>query len=50
MDLSEEIEFKEKQISKLSSFLNNYREEKISGVHKKNPSEKPKQLPLPFYG
>ena len=50
MDLLDEIGFKEKQISRLSSFLNKYREKKIPEVRKKKLFEKPKQLPLPFCG
>ena len=48
MDLLDEIGLKEKQISRLSSLLNQYRDEKIPEVRKKEASEKPKQLPLPF--
>ena len=50
MDLLDDIEFKEQQMSRLSSLLNKYRDEKIPGVRKKKPSEKSKQLPLPFCG
>ena len=50
MDLLDEIVFNEKQVSRLSSFLNKYRDEKIPEDRKKKPSEKPKQLPLPFCG
>ena len=50
MDLLDEIGFKEKQISRLSSLLNKYRDEKIPEVRKKKPSEKPIQLSLPFCG
>ena len=50
MDLLDEIGFKEKQVSRFSSLLNKYRDEKIPEDRKKKPSEKPKQLPLPFCG
>ena len=50
MDLLDEIGLKEKQISRLSSLLNQYSDEKIPEVCKKKPSEKPKQIPLPFCG
>ena len=50
MDLLDEIGIKEKQITMLSSLLNKYRDEKIPEDRKKKPSEKPKQLPLPFCG
>jgi hypothetical protein len=50
MDLLDEIEFKEQQISRLNNILNRYREQKILENIKKKNSEKPKQLPLPFCG
>ncbi len=50
MELLDEIGFKEKQVSRLSSLLKKYRDERIPEVRKKQPSEKPKQLSLPFCG
>ena len=50
MDLLDEIEFKEQQISRLNNLLNRYREQKIPENDKKRNSEKPKQLSLPFCG
>ena len=50
MDLLDEIGFKEKQVSRLNSLLNKYRDKKFPEDCKKKPSEKPKQLPLPFCG
>ena len=50
MNLLDEIGFKEKQVSRLNSLLNKYRDEKIPEDRKKKPSEKLKQLPLPFCG
>ena len=50
MDLLDEIELKEKQISRLSSLLKQYRDENIPEVRKKKASKIPKQLPLPFCG
>ena len=50
MDLLDEIEFKEQQISRLNNLLNRYREQEIPEDNKKKNSEKPKQLPLPFCG
>ena len=50
MDLLDEIEFKEQQISKLSSLLNKYRDDEIPEIKKTKNSEQPKQLPLLFCG
>ena len=50
MDLLDEIEFKEQQISRLNNLLNRYKEQEFSEKNKKKNSEKPKQLPLPFCG
>jgi len=50
MDLLDEIEFKEQQISRLNNLLNRYRKQEIPKNNKKKISEKPKQLPLPFCG
>ena len=50
MDLLDEKEFREQQISKLSCVLNKYRDNKIPEIKKKKTSEKPKQLSLPFCG
>ena len=50
MDLLDEIEFKEQQISRLNNLLNRYREQETPENNKKKNSEKPKQLPLPFCG
>ena len=50
MDLLDEIEFKEQQISRLNKLLNRYRKQEIPKKNKKKVSEKPKQLPLPFCG
>ena len=49
MDLLDDIEFKEEQISRLNNLFNRYREQEIPENNKKN-TEKPKQLPLPFCG
>ena len=45
-----EIGYEEKQVFSLSSTLNKYRDKKISEDRNKKPSEKLKQLPLPFCG
>ena len=50
MDLLNEIEFKEQQISRLNNLLNRYKEKEIPVYNKKKNIEKPKQLPLPFFG
>ena len=50
MDLFDEIEFKEQQISRLNNLFDRYRKQEIPENNKKKNSEKPKQLPLPFYG
>ena len=50
MDLLDEIEFKEQQISRLNNLLNKYREQEIAENNKKKNLEKPKQLPLPSFG
>ena len=50
MVLLDEIEFKEQQISRLSSLLDRYRDKKITEINKKKTSEKPIQLPLPSCG
>ena len=50
MDILDEIGLKERQISRLSSLLNKYKDEKIPEVRKNKPSGKQKQLPLPFCG
>ena len=50
MDLLDEIEFKEQQISRLNNLLNRYREQEIHENNKKKNSKKTKQLPLPFFG
>ena len=50
MDLLDEIEFKEQQISRLNNLLNRYRKQEIPKNNKKKISEKLKQLPLPFCG
>ena len=50
MDLLDEIEFKEQQISRLNNLLNRYREQEIPETNKKQNSEKSKHLPLPFFG
>ena len=39
MDLLDEIEFKEQQISRLSNLLNRYIDEKIPEINKKKTSE-----------
>ena len=50
MDLLDEIDFKEQQISRLNNLLNRYKEQEILEINKKKNSQKPKQLPLPFCG
>ena len=50
MDLLDEIEFKEQQISRLNNLLDRYREQEIPKKNKKIYSEKSNQLPLPFCG
>ena len=50
MDLLNEIEFKEQQISRLNDLLDRYREQEIPENNKKINLEKSKQLPLPFCG
>ena len=50
MDLLDEIEFKEQQISRLNNLLNRYREKEIHENNKKNNSKKTIQLSLPFCG
>ena len=50
MDLLDEIEFKEQQISRLNNLLNRYKEQKFPKKNNKKNSEKTKQLPLPFCG
>ena len=50
MDLLDEIEFKEQQLSRLSNLLNRYKEQEIPEKNKKINLEKSKQLPLPFCG
>ena len=50
MDLLDEIEFKEQQISRLNNLLNRCIEQEISENNKKKNTEKLKQLPLPFCG
>ena len=50
MDLLDEIEFKEQKISRLNKHFSRYREQEIPENNKKKNSEKPKQLPLPFFG
>ena len=50
MNLLDEIEFKEQQISRLNDLLNRYKEQEIPENNKKKNLEKPKQLPLPFCG
>ncbi len=50
MDLLDEIEIKEQQISRLNNLLKRYREQDIPKNNKKKNSEKSKQLPLPFFG
>ena len=50
MYLLDEIEFKEQQISRLNNLLNKYKKQEIPENNKKKNSEKPKQLPLPFFG
>ena len=42
MDLLDEIGFKEKQVSRLNSLLNKYRDEKIPEVRKNKRSGKQK--------
>ena len=48
MDLLDEIEFKEQQISRLNNLLNKYKEQEIPENNKKNNLEKSKQLPPTF--
>ena len=48
MDLLDEIEFKEQQISRLNNLLNRYREQEIPKNNKKKNLKKSKQLSLPF--
>ena len=50
MNLLDEIEFKEQQISRLNNLLNRYKEQEIPENNKKTNSEKSRQLPLPFCG
>ena len=50
MDLLDETEFKEQQISRLNNLLNRYKEQEILENNKKKNLDKPKQLPLPFCG
>ena len=50
MDLLDEIEFKEQQISRLNNLLKDTRNKKFLKTIKRKKSEKPKQLPLPFCG
>ena len=50
MDLLDEIEFKEQQISRLNNLLKKYKEQEIPENNKKKNPEKSKQLPLPFCG
>ena len=50
MDLLDEIEFKEQQISRLNNLLNKYKEQEIPENNKNKNSDKPKQLLLPFCG
>ena len=50
MELLDEIEFKEQQISRLNDLLNRYREQEIPENNKKKIFEKPKYLSLPFCG
>ena len=50
MDLLDEIEFKEQQISRLNNLLNRYKEQEIPENNKKINSKKSKQLSLPFCG
>ena len=50
MDLLDEIEFKEQQISRLNNLLSRYKEQEIPENNKKKNLEKSKQLPLPFCG
>ena len=50
MDLLDEIEFKEQQISRLNNLLNRYREQEIPENNRKKNLDKLKQLPLPFCG
>ena len=50
MDLLDEIEFKEQQISRLNNLLNRFREQEILDNSKKKNSKKTKQLSLPFCG
>ena len=50
MDLLDEIEFKEQQISRLNNLFNKYKEQEIPENNKKKSPEKSKQLPLPFCG
>ena len=50
MDLLDEIEFKDQQLSRLSNLLNRYKEQEIPEKNKKKNSEKLLQLSLPFCG
>ena len=50
MDLLDEIEFKEQQLTRLKNLLNKYREKEILESNKNKNSEKPIQLPLTFCG
>ena len=50
MDLLDEIEFKEQQISRLNNLLSRYKEQEIPENNKKKNSEKSRQLLLPFCG
>ena len=50
MDLLDEIEFKEQQISRLNNLLNRYKEQEIPENNQKKNLEKSKQIPLPFFG
>ena len=50
MDLLDEIEFKEQQISRLNKLLKKYKEQEIPENNKKKNPVKSKQLPLPFCG
>ena len=49
MDLLDEIEFKEQQISRLNNLLNRYKEQEIPENNQKKNLEKSKQLPFPFF-
>ena len=50
MDLLDEIEFKEQQISRLNNLLNRYKEQEIPENNQKKKLEKSKQLLLPSFG